>query len=281
MEIEVGSPIRRSNGPSGIGAKGNEGVSNNVSQTKGSIGYVEYAYAKQNGMTTVAMINKDGKTVVPEPRCLPGRCRLRGLGKVLRLLRHPYQPGRAPPPGRCGRDLHPHLQAAAGPGGGRRSPEVLCLGLRQRRQDGRSSSITFRCRKRSSIRSRSMWAKEITDASGKPLYTARWRTSFDAKSAGLIAVAQCPAPLSLTGLSREYLARRPVDRLSGRLLDVDGARWMDPARRRSVVDVALQEGAMVSVEAGTRASVLDRLRLGDIAFRHTDPCCGRRRAVAP
>ena len=54
--------------PTGIGAKGNEGVSNNVSQTKGSIGYVEYAYAKQNGMTTVSMINKDGKTVVPDAR---------------------------------------------------------------------------------------------------------------------------------------------------------------------------------------------------------------------
>jgi phosphate transport system permease protein len=43
---------------------------------------------------------------------------------------------------------------------------------------------------------------------------------------------------------------------------------MDSARRRSVVDFALQEGAMVSVEARTRARVLDRLRIGDIAFRH-------------
>jgi phosphate transport system substrate-binding protein len=33
--------------PVGIGAKGNEGVSNNVSQTSGSIGYVEYTYAKR------------------------------------------------------------------------------------------------------------------------------------------------------------------------------------------------------------------------------------------
>ena len=33
--------------PVGIGAKGNEGVSNNVSQTKGSIGYVEYAYVSR------------------------------------------------------------------------------------------------------------------------------------------------------------------------------------------------------------------------------------------
>jgi phosphate transport system substrate-binding protein len=51
--------------PVGIGAKGNEGVANNVSNTKGSIGYVEYAYAKQNKLTTVSMINKDGKTVTP------------------------------------------------------------------------------------------------------------------------------------------------------------------------------------------------------------------------
>ena len=52
--------------PTGIGAKGNEGVANNVGQTKGSIGYVEYAYAKQNKMSYAKMINKDGKTITPE-----------------------------------------------------------------------------------------------------------------------------------------------------------------------------------------------------------------------
>jgi phosphate transport system substrate-binding protein len=51
--------------PMGIGAKGNEGVAANVAQTKGSIGYVEYAYAKQNKLTYSKMINKDGKTVAP------------------------------------------------------------------------------------------------------------------------------------------------------------------------------------------------------------------------
>jgi phosphate transport system substrate-binding protein len=51
--------------PVGIGAKGNEGVANNVLNTKGSIGYVEYAYVKQNKMTVVDMINKDGKSVSP------------------------------------------------------------------------------------------------------------------------------------------------------------------------------------------------------------------------
>ncbi len=51
--------------PVGLGAKGNEGVSQNVGNTKGSLGYVEYAYAKQNNLTFTQMINKDGKTVAP------------------------------------------------------------------------------------------------------------------------------------------------------------------------------------------------------------------------
>jgi phosphate transport system substrate-binding protein len=51
--------------PVGIGAKGNEGVAQNVGQTKGSIGYVEYAYAKQNKLSFAKMANKDGKVVSP------------------------------------------------------------------------------------------------------------------------------------------------------------------------------------------------------------------------
>jgi|SRR5689334_11132191 len=51
--------------PAGIGAKGNEGVANNVANTKGAIGYVEYAYAKQNKLTHTKMVNKDGKVVGP------------------------------------------------------------------------------------------------------------------------------------------------------------------------------------------------------------------------
>ena len=51
--------------PVGIGAKGNEGVANNVANTKNSIGYVEYAYALQNKMTYANMVNKAGKTVSP------------------------------------------------------------------------------------------------------------------------------------------------------------------------------------------------------------------------
>ena len=51
--------------PTGIGAKGNEGVAGNVAQSAGSIGYVEYAYAKQNRLGYARLINKDGKPVSP------------------------------------------------------------------------------------------------------------------------------------------------------------------------------------------------------------------------
>ena len=54
--------------PVGIGAKGNEGVANQTTQTGGAIGYVEYAYVKQTGMTYVRMVNHDGKLVAPEAK---------------------------------------------------------------------------------------------------------------------------------------------------------------------------------------------------------------------
>ena len=66
--------------PVGIGAKGNEGVANNVAGTKGAIGYVEYAYAMQNKLTYADMINADGKTVAADVDSLPGRRRQRRLG---------------------------------------------------------------------------------------------------------------------------------------------------------------------------------------------------------
>jgi len=51
--------------PVGIGAKGNEGVANMTKQTDGAIGYVEYAYAKQNSLTYTKLVNKAGKTLDP------------------------------------------------------------------------------------------------------------------------------------------------------------------------------------------------------------------------
>jgi phosphate transport system substrate-binding protein len=51
--------------PVGIGAKGSEGVASTVKQTAGAIGYVEYAYAKQNNLSYARMINAAGKIVAP------------------------------------------------------------------------------------------------------------------------------------------------------------------------------------------------------------------------
>ena len=51
--------------PTGVGGKGNEGVAAQVLRLKGSIGYVEYAYAKQNKMTYALMKNRDGNILEP------------------------------------------------------------------------------------------------------------------------------------------------------------------------------------------------------------------------
>lgn len=61
-KVGVGSAVEW---PVGVGAKGNDGVAGNVAQTKNSIGYVEYAYAKQNNLTYTGLINKAGKKVMP------------------------------------------------------------------------------------------------------------------------------------------------------------------------------------------------------------------------
>jgi phosphate transport system substrate-binding protein len=54
------------NWPAGAGGKGNEGVSAYVQRLPNSIGYVEYAYAKQNKMSHVMLRNKDGNFVAPD-----------------------------------------------------------------------------------------------------------------------------------------------------------------------------------------------------------------------
>ncbi|MDF3981409.1 phosphate ABC transporter substrate-binding protein PstS [Luteibacter sp. PPL201] len=51
--------------PAGVGGKGNEGVSQYVRQIPGSIGYVEYAYAKKNSIAFAQMQNAAGQWVQP------------------------------------------------------------------------------------------------------------------------------------------------------------------------------------------------------------------------
>src|SRR5260221_741844 len=51
--------------PTGVGGKGNEGVASYVQRIDGAIGYVEYAYAKQNKLAVARMTNRDGNVVAP------------------------------------------------------------------------------------------------------------------------------------------------------------------------------------------------------------------------
>ncbi len=56
--------------PVGLGGKGNEGVSGQVKQTPGAIGYVELAYAKQNNLQFASMRNAAGNFIVPTPAAM-------------------------------------------------------------------------------------------------------------------------------------------------------------------------------------------------------------------
>jgi len=51
--------------PTGVGGKGNEGVASYVQRIDGAIGYVEYAYAKQNKLSVAKMVNRDRQVVAP------------------------------------------------------------------------------------------------------------------------------------------------------------------------------------------------------------------------
>lgn len=68
-KVGVGTSVKW---PTGIGGKGNEGVSGSVKSTPGAIGYVELAYAKQNNMSVASLKNSAGKFVNPTLEAVSG-----------------------------------------------------------------------------------------------------------------------------------------------------------------------------------------------------------------
>ena len=56
------------NWPTGVGGKGNEGVASYVQRIDGAIGYVEYAYAKQNRMAVALVKNREGEFIAPNAK---------------------------------------------------------------------------------------------------------------------------------------------------------------------------------------------------------------------
>ena len=127
--------------PVGIGAKGNEGVANNVANTKGAIGYVEYAYAKQNKLTHTKMVNKAGKTVEPSSASFQAAAANAdwnsqpGYGVILA-----NQPGDQSWPMTAATWILLYKKPQDVPADGR-GAEVLRLVLRQGRQDGRGARL--------------------------------------------------------------------------------------------------------------------------------------------
>lgn len=61
--------------PVGLGGRGNAGVAANVSKVAGSIGYVEYAYAKQNRLAHANFVNRAGKVVSPDHKSFAAAAR--------------------------------------------------------------------------------------------------------------------------------------------------------------------------------------------------------------
>ncbi|EKN3734231.1 phosphate ABC transporter substrate-binding protein PstS [Yersinia enterocolitica] len=65
-KVGAGSTV---NWPTGLGGKGNDGIAAFVQRLPGSIGYVEYAYAKQNNLAYTKLVSADGKPVSPTEHC--------------------------------------------------------------------------------------------------------------------------------------------------------------------------------------------------------------------
>ncbi len=155
----------------GIGAKGNEGVSNNVSQTKGSIGYVEYAYALQNKLVYTKLINKDGKTVAPTSEAFQAAAvnadwnSVPGYGVILA-----NQPGPASWPMTAATFIllpkQPPDTAAA-------AEALKFFAWAFAKGDKAAEELDYvPMPKKVSAEIEKAWATQIKDASGKPIYTA-------------------------------------------------------------------------------------------------------------
>jgi phosphate transport system substrate-binding protein len=155
--------------PVGIGAKGNEGVANNVAQTKGSIGYVEYAYAKQNKLTFTKMTNKDGKTVEPTSAAFQAAAAnadwnsVPGYGVILS-----DQPGAASWPMTAATFILIHKQ----PQDPAAATEALKFFAWAYGKGGKmAEDLDFVPMPANVVAAiQGVWGKEIKDASGKPLF---------------------------------------------------------------------------------------------------------------
>jgi phosphate transport system substrate-binding protein len=157
--------------PVGIGAKGNEGVANNVSQTRGSLGYVEFAYAKQNKLNFTKMINRDGKTVTPASDTFQAAAAnadwnsVPGYGVILS-----NQPGAQSWPMTAATFILIHKQPKDGPAA---AEALKFFAWAYAKGSKMAEELDFVPMPAAVVNAiQGVWAKEIKDASGKPLFAA-------------------------------------------------------------------------------------------------------------
>jgi phosphate transport system substrate-binding protein len=157
--------------PVGIGAKGNEGVANNVANTRGSVGYVEYAYALQNKLTYTKMINKAGKAVAPTSEAFQAAAANAdwkskpGYGVILA-----NQPGAQSWPMTATTWILIYKQPSdpAATGGA-----LTFFAWAYKKGDAMAQSLDYVPMPDSVVRDiEQYWKREIKDANGKPLYAA-------------------------------------------------------------------------------------------------------------
>ena len=122
--------------PGGVGGKGNEGVASYVKQIKGSIGYVELAYALAEQDELRLAAERRRQLGAAQRQVVPGRCLRRRLEE-----REGLQPGHHQRLRRRGladrrHQLHPDVQAAQGRQAQRRHARLLQVGVRERPEPG-------------------------------------------------------------------------------------------------------------------------------------------------
>lgn len=157
--------------PTGLGGKGNDGVAAFVKQTAGSIGYVEYAYAKQNGSTFALMQNKAGRFVKPNAGAFAAAAGsanwLRSPGNYILLLNQP-SPAAWPITGATFILVYREQQDAA------RGAQVLkFFDWAYKKGDAMAASLDY-VPLPGNIKGllEKQWAKSVT-AGGKPVFVAK------------------------------------------------------------------------------------------------------------
>ena len=133
--------------PEGVGGKGNEGVAAYVQRIKGSIGYVEYAYAKRNKMAHGAVQNQRGPVRPARRRHVPGGRRIRRLEERAGLLPDPHRPAGQDELADHRRELHPDAAEAGQAARTRSRCSSSSIGRSRTARRWRPSSTTCRCRK--------------------------------------------------------------------------------------------------------------------------------------